>query len=401
MRNGGALLRNYWMIDALAKRYAVDLVVADEPGPIPESFATLVDDYAAFPRDPARRSGLGRLARAAAPGASLLTAGWTSTPLREYVANRLGRFPYAAIQVDLPMLGALPRRDGIPIVYNAHNCESALLARRSREEPPHLGALLALDALRVRQQERTLIGRAALVTACAEGDLGDFARFAPCVRGKSEIVPNGVDVSRYAPIAKIAAPPQSVLITGSMDWRPNILGLRWFLRGGLPRLLARMPDAIVRVAGRMEPALVAELRGYPNVEAIPNPESMEPLLAAATLVAAPIVASSGTRLRILEAWAAGRPVVTTTAGAAGLDHVPGRDIAIADDAAAFADTVAELLASPARSAELATSASERVHAYDWPRIATGLLDAYERIIDAPMRTIPTVREDAFVFSTGT
>ncbi len=175
LRNGGALLRNYWMIDALAKKYAVDLVVADEPGPIPASFATLVDDYAAFPRNGAQRGGFGRLARAAAPGASMLTAGWTSDALREYVANRLGQSPYAAIQVDLPMLDALPRRDAIPIVYNAHNCESALLARRAREERPHLGAVLALDALRVRQQERALIARAAMVTACAGSDLADFA----------------------------------------------------------------------------------------------------------------------------------------------------------------------------------------------------------------------------------
>ena len=55
----------------------------------------------------------------------MLTAGWTNLALREHVANRLGRYPYAAIQVDLPMMGALPRRDAIPIVYNAHNCGTA------------------------------------------------------------------------------------------------------------------------------------------------------------------------------------------------------------------------------------------------------------------------------------
>jgi len=399
LRNGGALLRNYWMIHALAQRYAVDLVVADEPGLIPASFATLVDNYAAFPRALAQRGGLGRIARAAAPGASMLTAGWTSAALREHVANRLGQFPYAAIQVDLPMLAALPRRDGIPIVYNAHNCESALLARRAREEAPHVRIILAFDALRVRAQERALIRRSSLVTACAESDLADFVRFAPDVRAKSAIVPNGVDAAHYAGIAAVPAPPRSVLITGSMDWRPNILGLRWFLRHGLARLRERMPEAIVRVAGRMQPSLVAELRRYPNVEAIPNPESMEPYLAAATAVAAPIVASSGTRLRILEAWAAGRPVVTTTAGAAGLEYVAGREVAIADDSAAFGDTLADLLASPARCAALVASASERVHAYDWPHIGNALLVAYERIIrDGSRRTISTVKEDSFAFA---
>jgi polysaccharide biosynthesis protein PslH len=399
LRNGGALLRNYWMIDALAKRYAVDLVVADEPGPIPASFAALVDDYAAFPRNGAQRGGLSRIAGAAAPGSSTLTAGWTNAALHEHVANRLGQYPYAAIQVDLPMLAALPRRDAIPIVYNAHNCESALLARRAREERPHLGVLFALDAIRVRQQERTLIGRSVLVAACAESDLADFARFVPGVRAKAAIVPNGVEVTRYAGVAAVPAPPGSVLITGSMDWRPNVLGLRWFLRHGLERLRARVPDVVVRVAGRMQPELVAELKRYPNVEAIPSPELMEPHLSAATVVAAPIVASSGTRLRILEAWAAGRPVVTTTAGAAGLDHVAGRELAIADDAVVFGDAVADLLLSPERCASIVGAASARVQAYDWPRIGARLLDAYERVInDTAVRTVPTVREDTFALA---
>jgi glycosyltransferase involved in cell wall biosynthesis len=399
LRNGGSMLRNYWMIDALAKRHAVDLVVADEPGPIPSSFAALIDDYAAFPRSDAQRAGLGRLARAAAPGQSMLTAGWTNVALREYVANRLGRHPYGAIQVDLPMLAALPRRDAIPIVYNAHNCESALLARRARTEAPHLAAVLAVDALRVRRQERALIERAVLVTACAEDDVRDFERFAPGVRTKATIVPNGVDVQRYEAIGRSASEPHTVLITGSMDWRPNVLGLRWFLRAGLARLRALVPDVVVRVAGRMQPDLVAELQAYPGVEAVPNPESMEPHLSAATLVAAPIVASSGTRLRILEAWAAGRAVVTTTAGALGLDYAADQHLVVRDEPRAFAEGIAELLAAPERRSALAASAAERVRVYDWRRIGGGLLDAYEHIVaDVPAATVPTVSGESFAFS---
>lgn len=400
LRNGGSMLRNYWMIDSLAKKYTVDLVVADEPGPMPAAFAALVDHYACFPRSASERGVAGRLARALNPGESVLTAGWTSPALREHVANRLGHFPYAAIQLDLPMLGALPRRDGIPIVYNAHNCECALLRRRARSERPHIAAVLALDAARVERQERALIGRSAMVTACAESDVTDFARFAPGMRAKTAIVPNGVDVQSYAGLRDVAPEPAVVLITGSMDWRPNVLGLRWFLRHALAPLLAQAPQAVVRVAGRMNAGLVAELRAYPQVEAIPNPESMEPHLAAATVVAAPIVASSGTRLRILEAWAAGRPVITTTAGAFGLDALAGRDLLISDDPAGFAAAVSAALHSDVLRAELIEAASLRVRAYDWPRIAAGLLRAYERIVPdmpPPMR-IPVISGEAPVFS---
>jgi glycosyltransferase involved in cell wall biosynthesis len=373
------MLRNYWMIDALAKDYAVDLVVADEPGPIPSSFAALVNDYACFPRSAAERRGLGRILRAALPGESTLTAGWTSAALREHVANRLGRNRYAAIQAELPMLAALPRHDATPIVYNAHNCESALLSRRARTEPPHLAALLAIDAIRVRQQERKLIDRSTLVAMCSEGDLTDFERFVPGVRAKSAIVPNGVDVHGYAAVAAEPSEPRTVLITGSMDWRPNVLGLRWLLRRGLAHLRARVPDVNLRVAGRMEPALVAELQRYPNVEAVPNPLSMEPHLSAATVIAAPIIASSGTRLRILEAWAAGRPVVTTTAGAFGLECLSGRELMVCDEPVAFAEAVAAMLESTALRAALVATAKERVKAFDWPRIGAVLLGAYQRL----------------------
>lgn len=400
LRNGGSMLRNYWMIDALAKRFVVDVVVADEPGPMPAEFAALIDDYACFPRAGGGRSRAGRMLRVARPGNSSLTAGWTGPAMREYVANRLGRYPYIAIQLDLPMLHALPRRDAIPIAYNAHNCESALLARRAATEPPHVGALLRIDALRVRTQERALIARAALVAVCAESDLADFERFAPGVRAKAAIVPNGVDVRQYAPVRAQPCEPRTVLITGSMDWRPNVLGLRWFLRRGLERLRARMPGVVVRVAGRMDAALVDELMRYPNVEVVPNPLSMEPLLGRATVVAAPIVASSGTRLRILEAWAAGRPVVTTPAGAFGLECTSGRELVVANDPARFADALADLIESEARREALVTAAGERVKAFDWPRIGAGLLGAYERFAfeNAAGGTVPTIKGDSIAVS---
>jgi glycosyltransferase involved in cell wall biosynthesis len=399
LRNGGALLRNYWMIHALARRYAIDLVVADEPGPIPADFSAIIDDYARFPRGTNSRGGIGRLVRAVLPGESTLTAGWANSQLREYVADRLGRFPYVAIQTDLPMRAALPRLDAIPIIYNAHNCESALLSRRAETEAPPVRAALMLDAMRVRAQEHALIDRAALVATCAEQDLADFERFVPGVRSKAAIIANGVDLAHYRPIRSAVSDTSTVLITGSMDWRPNVVGLRWFLRHVLPRLRASMPFVVVRVAGRMSADLEAELIGHPNVEAVPNPLSMNEHLAAATVVAAPIVASSGTRLRILEAWAAGRPVMTTTAGAFGLNCRPGVELMIRDEPAAFADGLVALLSSESARRGLVAAADRRVVEYDWQTIGTKILTAYERVaIEPTLRRVETVSEEVAVLS---
>ena len=399
LRNGGALLRNYWMIHALSRRYAVDLVVADEPGTIPADFAAIVDDYASFPRGTNARGGFGRLARAAMPGESTLTAGWASSSLRDYVADRLGRYPYVAIQTDLPMRAALPRLDAIPIVYNAHNCESALLSRRALTEKPPARMALMFDAMRVRAQERALVDRSALVATCAEQDLVDFERFVPGVREKAAIIANGVDLAQYRPIHSMTPELCTVLITGSMDWRPNVLGLRWFLRNALPRLRTSIPFVKVRVAGRMTDALAAELQRHANVEVVPNPASMDEHLAAATVVAAPIIASSGTRLRILEAWAAGRPVMTTTAGAFGLKCRPGVDLMVRDEPQAFAEGLIALLSSESARRGLVTAADRRVMQYDWRSIGTELLAAYERVaIEPVLGRVETVREDVVVLS---
>jgi polysaccharide biosynthesis protein PslH len=165
-------------------------------------------------------------------------------------------------------------------------------------------------------------------------------------------------------------------------------------------LRATLPDVIVRIAGRMEPALEVELQHYPNVEAIPNPPEMEPHLAAATVVAAPIIASSGTRLRILEAWAAGRAVMTTSAGAFGLSCVSGQELMIRDEPPVFAKTLISMLGSSALRSALTNAALLRVEDYDWRSIGSVLLGAYERIaFDAPLRRVETVSgDDAAVLS---
>ena len=400
MQNGGALIRNYWMIHALSRRFDVDLVTAQEPdAPMTAEFARLIDQYACFPRAERARRGLGRLAAAALPNESTLTAGWTNAALRDHVRERLGRHPYAAIQVDLPMRSALPRRDGIPIVYNAHNCEYELLRRRAKTEAPHRGLPLALDALRVKRIEAALVARATLVTACAETDLRDFERFCPGTSAKGAIVANGVDVGRYAAVRAARPEPRTVLITGSMDWRPNLQGLRWFLADALPRLQHLAPDVTVSVAGRMSPDLQRELRAA-GLQAIANPVSMDEHLARASVIAAPIVASSGTRLRILEAWAAGRPVVTTKAGAFGLGYEDGRELMVRDNPLRFAEVIVRVLGSCETAAGLARNAAEKLARYDWHTIGDDLLEAYEQIVPAPRKRLQTVSEDVAVAARG-
>lgn len=399
--NDGTLIRNYWLIRALSRRYTIDLVTADEPElPMPQAFRELIGEYACFPRSQRLRSGFGRAVQAVLPNESSLTAGWTSGALREFVAERLGRYPYAAIQADLPMHNALPHRNAIPIIYNAHNCEYGLLSRRAKSERPHVGLALAVDSLRVKRIEAALVARAALVVACSEADVHDFERFCPSIRSKAVVVPNGVDVEHYGGLANVASEEQAILITGSMDWRADILGLRWFLRGVLPELQQLVPGVRVRVAGRLHAILEKELADCRGVEAVPNPKSMEQDLARATIVAAPIVASSSSRFGILEAWASSRPVVSTRAGAARLRYEDGVDLLVRDDPMRFAYEISGLLADSRLRSSLVANARRRVIQYDWRTIGAELLAAYDSALPPSRRSIPTVSEETIVASRG-
>lgn len=393
-RNGGALLRNYWMIDALSKKYSVDLVTADQPQEsMPESFARLVDTYRCFPRSEGSSRALTRVLDAAHPGSSTVTAGWTNAAMFDYVSELVGRSPFAAIQVDLPLAAVLPRRDAIPIVYNAHNCEAQLLRRRSSTEPLHRALLLRADAMRVRRIERELVHRAALITVCSEQDLSDFERFCPNVRSKAVIVPNGVDMKQYEALRTVRPQPHAILITGSMDWRPNLLGLRWFLREVLPIVRRLTPQATVTVAGRMTPDVVREVQRSLHVRAVANPESMDPHLSAACVVVAPVLTSSGTRLRILEAWAAGRPVVTTSAGAFGLKYTQGIEMLVGDSPQLFAQNIERVINEPRLSEYLAAHAAVAAATYDWSTIGSTLRTAYEPLTAPLPGRVETIRDE--------
>jgi glycosyltransferase involved in cell wall biosynthesis len=370
--NAGALIRNFWMVIGLARRYDVDVVIAERSllPPSPE-FAAACASIAQFD---APHGFLGRVRRAVAslaPGESFFTAGQVPSALIRHVQRAVEEIDYAAIHVDdLPIRCALPMRNCPPVVYASHNCEYALFHRRAEIETGPLRALALFDAERVRRIESALAGRAELITACSEDDIRDLVEFCGMDARHAVVVPNGVDVARYAEVVGRESDTSTILISGSMDWRPNQQGLRWFMAEVLPKLSQAVEDGVasVRVAGRMNDELVRELAAYPGVTPSPNPADMRDELARARIVVAPILASSGTRLRILEAWAAGRPVVTTPAGAFGLEYSDGDELLCAQEPAAFAEAIVRILKDASLWEHVRQCATARVAQYDWRRI---------------------------------
>ncbi|MBA5219830.1 MULTISPECIES: glycosyltransferase family 4 protein [Streptomyces] len=204
------------------------------------------------------------------------------------------------------------------------------------------------------------VAREADVTVVAAGR--DAERLAAGRPGgeRTVVVPNTCPAPPPAPAPEhVPGRRPTLLFQGSFDWPPNADAAAWLTREVLPRLHARVPGARVVLAGKPAPE-VAALAG-PCVEVTGMVPSMAPYLRAADLVVVPLRVGSGTRIKILEAFAHGVPVVSTTIGAEGLDVVAGEHLALADGAEGLALACAELLTDRARRAALA-AAGGRLHA---------------------------------------
>ncbi len=261
-------------------------------------------------------------------------------------------------------------------VLNHHNCESALAYRRAQSESNQLKkAYLWLEARKLARLEKSICGTFNVNTVVSEQDMLLLGANHPDVH--IHIVENGVDTGYFIP-GSVQEEPRSLIFSGSLDWQPNLSAIRFLIREVWPCIKARYPDARLYLAGKNPPAsLLRWVEHDSNIAVVPNPDDMRPLLARAAVCVCPILEGGGTRLKILDAMAMARPVVTTTIGCEGLRVTHGENILIADAARDFADKVVQLLENKGLRNQLAQAGRALVEReYGWERIAHQLEQAY-------------------------
>ncbi|MFZ1769441.1 MAG: glycosyltransferase family 4 protein [Caldilinea sp.] len=171
-----------------------------------------------------------------------------------------------------------------------------------------------------------------------------------------------------APTAQVK--PRQVLFVGTLFWPPNAEGAAWFVREVWPLVLKQCPDARLVIAGKRPPISLLQLAdAAQHVVVTGYVDDLTTLVAQSTLFIAPLHAGGGMRVKIVDAWNWGIPVLATTVGAEGLDCVAGEHLLIADAADAFAAAAVRLLDDPALAARLCEAGRRLVaHAYDWRRV---------------------------------
>lgn len=195
-------------------------------------------------------------------------------------------------------------------------------------------------------------------------------------------VNTGVDTEYFRPAGTVPGQAGEIVFTGSMDWTPNDQGIRWFATAVLPLIREQAPDAPLTVVGRNPSASLREFLGrIPRVEVTGTVPDIRPFLERAAVVVVPLHVGGGTRIKIFEAMAMGRPVVSTTLGAEGLQVGPGRDILIADDPAAFAAETLALLNDRGLAERIARAGADLVRSrFSWPRVAAQFGNVCEAVV---------------------
>lgn len=255
---------------------------------------------------------------------------------------------------------------GVPSVIDLHNVYSLLARRTAEEQTSRLKrAFLHSEAQRLGRIERRAASGCGAVCAVSDAEAAHFRAL-----GARAVytIPNGVDCAALADLPTGRAGPPVVMFLGTMSWGPNAAAARFLAREVLPALRARVPGATLAVVGRDPPPDLLALNGTPGIEVTGGVPDVKPYLLRASVLAVPLDAGGGTRLKILEAFAAGLPVVSTAVGAEGIDAQPGTHFALAERPA-FAAATAAVLADHAGSARMAERARELARAvYDWERI---------------------------------
>jgi len=196
------------------------------------------------------------------------------------------------------------------------------------------------------------------------------------------IIPNGVDASHFSPPDGKETQRKGLLFFGNLGYRPNIDSLIFFVQEIFPAIKVQAPEVKLRIVGPNALPVITAMDGLPGIEFIGFVEDIRPYLWQAQVCIVPLRSGGGTRLKILEALAAGCPVVSTSIGAEGLDLIDGQDLCIADDPENFANTALMLLEDPNQQERLRKTGQQTVtQKYDWGIIAPRLELVYESVIE--------------------
>jgi len=267
----------------------------------------------------------------------------------------------------------------LKIVCNAHNIEYRVLERMQSLAKDKLEKKwFACQAAVMKRIELKGFSDCDLIITCSEQDKQEILLNLP--NANVEVVPNGVDLDYFIPHDELTAEP-SLLFTGTMGYEPNRDAVFYFLENIFPEVLKLHPTCTFIIAGASAATVFVKYNSNNRVEIISSPDDMRPVYNKAWIVVVPLRSGSGTRLKILEAAAMGKPVVSTSVGAEGLSLKNNEQLFIADDELDFAGKINLLIRDRDKAYKMVESSKEIIlKKYNWDSICKTASDIVQQYV---------------------
>jgi glycosyltransferase involved in cell wall biosynthesis len=378
----GAGTRNYHLLRALASLHEVSLLaLVDEHEREQSAAAHLVPHTRAVRQVDAPPAGSRRFdqIRALATGRSFYLDSHTVPGAQAALDDELSRTNYDAVLFEGLFVAGYVVPAHIRVILDEHNIEHELLWRSyQRADGVARRGFNWLEYRRLRPLEIAACQRADLVLVTSEREQQMLHALLP--KKNVQVVPNGVDIEAFTRDESSIETPGRVIFTASFDYYPNVQAALYFAEQCWPSVRSAFPEATWHLVGRNPPPEIVRLGALPGVTVTGSVPAVQPHLAAAQVAIVPLLTGAGTRLKILEALALRRAVVSTRLGCEGIDCVPDRDLLVADEPYAFAAAVVSLLHDGGRRSSLGVAGRALVEEqYSWARCGQQLLQALDTV----------------------
>lgn len=386
----GNRLRDYCLARELAKRASVTFVEMCHPGEKPSGPLSncVFDEIISLKKGVSYTPG--KIVRGLVGPTPLTVLNYFQTQSASLLANLLARRRFDTVQIEgvhlsnyLPVIQAAPKRPAILIDWQ--NIESELMWRYSESTSFWPKRILARrTAMLLQRTEMMLLERWEMHTVVSERERRKL--LGRCPSAHVHVIPNGVDtnffstsqISEMRRNTQAPIPKPSILFVGSMDYHANIDGVTWFGREIWPEIAKRHPELEFVIAGR-HPSKAVQALASERIRVTGTVEDVRPFYASALAVVVPLRVGSGTRLKILEAMAAGVPVVSTRLGAEGIDAIPNVHLLLADDRAGMVAAIDQTTSSPLRTRLALAARDFVVNHYDWSFVGEKLYQLHREL----------------------
>jgi len=271
-----------------------------------------------------------------------------------------------------------PEKLTVPTVLFQHNVESEIWRRHAETEAnPARRLMYRVEFARMLRYEQRIVRKFDHVIAVSGHDSDLMGRWVPA--SHLTVVPTGVDLQKFRPDSSASAKEPLIMFIGAMDWEPNIDALEYFSSEIWPAIRAKVPEARLRIVGRNPDRRVQRLASDAMAVTGEVPSVVEHLREAAVVVV-PLRIGGGTRLKIYEAMAMGKAVVSTSIGAEGLEVRHGRDLVIADTPTGFADAVVRLLQDRELRRRYEQAAADLASRHDWSAVGGKFMQTLTAVV---------------------